>query len=72
MKYKSFILKDPEDTKVWLEEAYLRLSGEDLNFLATMAWNLSHMEEFIFSSETRSEDFFDHMKAEAQYQKRLH
>jgi|TARA_R110000796_G_scaffold38392_3_gene96644 hypothetical protein len=70
--FTDFILQDPGDTEEWLEEAYSRFSPEDLNFLATMAWNISHMENFIFSSEFRSKDFFEFMEKENHYLSSIH
>mgnify|MGYP003624683842 FL=1 len=72
IKYNSFVLKDPEETLLWLQEAFERFSEEDLNFLATMAWNNNHMEDFIFSNSSRSTEFFSYMRKEGNYQDKLH
>jgi len=72
IKYNNFTLKDSEETQLWLQEAYERFSTNDLNFLATMAWNINHMEDFIFSNDQRSNEFFSYMRTGSQYQRNLH
>jgi|TARA_B110000914_G_C15380916_1_gene407713 hypothetical protein len=61
-----------DETQRWLNKASERFSKDDLNFLQTMAWNISNMENFIFSKEDISDEFFSYMRAEGHYQKHLH
>ena len=58
----SFVMKDPEDCKKWLQVALKKFDAEDMNYIATMAFTMQQMETFIFSDEKRSADFFEEMK----------
>ena len=62
MKQIQFILKSPEDTQEWLIEAAERLSMDDMNYIASMAWMISNMEDFIFNDDQITSDFMDHMQ----------
>lgn len=62
MKQIQFVLKSPEDTQEWLIEAAERLSMDDMNYIASMAWMISNMEDFIFNDDQITSDFMDHMQ----------
>lgn len=62
MKQIQFVLKSPEDTQEWLIEASERLSMDDMNYIASMAWMISNMEDFIFNDDQITSDFMDHMQ----------
>ena len=62
MKQIQFVLKSPEDTQEWLLEASERLSADDMNYIASMAWMISNMEDFIFNDDQITSDFMDHMQ----------
>ena len=62
MKQIPFVLKSPEDTQEWLIEAAERLSMDDMNYIASMAWMISNMEDFIFNDDQITSDFMDHMQ----------
>lgn len=62
MKQIQFVLKSPEDTQEWLIEAAERLSMDDMNYIASMAWMISNMEDFIFNDDKITSDFMDHMQ----------
>ena len=62
MKQIQFVLKSPEDTQEWILEAAERLSAEDMNYIASMAWMIGNMEDFIFNDDQITSDFMNHMK----------
>lgn len=62
MKQIKFVLKTPEDMQEWLIEAAERLSMDDMNYIASMAWMISNMEDFIFNDDQITSDFMDHMQ----------
>lgn len=62
MKQIRFVLKSPEDTQEWLIEAAERLSDDDMNYIASMAWMIGNMEDFIFNDDQITSDFMDHMQ----------
>lgn len=62
MKQIRFFLKSPEDTQEWILEAAERLSAEDMNYIASMAWMIGNMEDFIFNDDQITSDFMNHMK----------
>lgn len=62
MKQIRFVLKSPEDTQEWLMEAAERLSDDDMNYIASMAWMIGNMEDFIFNDDQITSDFMDHMQ----------
>ena len=68
----SFILKNPEDCEEWLKRAPNKFNSGDLNYIATLAWNLSHLEDFVFGNETRSKEFFKYMEESDRYGSELH
>jgi len=68
----SFILKNPEDCEEWLKLAPQKFNSRDLNYIATLAWNLSHLEDFVFADETRSKEFFKYMEESDRYGSELH
>jgi hypothetical protein len=68
----SFILKNPEDCEEWLQNAPHKFSSRDLNYIATLAWNLSHLEDFVFGDENRSKEFFKYMQETDRYGSELH
>jgi len=62
MKQIRFFFKSTEDTQEWILEAAERLSAEDMNYIASMAWMISNMEDFIFNDDKITSDFMNHMK----------
>ena len=62
MKQIQFVLKSQEDTQEWILEAAERLSAEDMNYIASMAWMIGNMEDFIFNDDQITSDFMNHMK----------
>ena len=68
----SFILKNPEDCEEWLKRAPHKFNSGDLNYIATLAGNLSHLEDFVFGDETRSKEFFKYMEESDRYGSELH
>ena len=71
MKRLDFEIKSNQQIQDWLEEAEERISEDDFNFIATMAFNLANMDEFIFGNDDVSDKFFQH-QARSQYGGLLH
>ena len=71
MKRLDFEIKSNQQIQDWLEEAEQRVSEDDFNFIATMAFNLANMDEFIFGNDDVSHKFFQH-QARSQYGGLLH
>ena len=71
MKRLDFEIKSNQQIQDWLEEAEQRVSEDDFNFIATMAFNLANMDEFIFGNDDVSDKFFQH-QARSQYGGLLH
>jgi len=71
MKRLQFEIKSNEDLEDWLELAEERMSEDDFNYIATMAFNLANMDEFIFGNDDVSDKFFQH-QARSQYGGLLH
>lgn len=60
MKRLDFEIKSNEDLDDWLEQAEERMSEDDFNYIATLAFNLANMDEFIFGSDELSDKFLHH------------
>jgi hypothetical protein len=60
MKRLQFEIKSNEDLEDWLELAEERMSEDDFNYIATMAFNLANMDEFIFGNDELSDKFLHH------------
>jgi hypothetical protein len=71
MKRLDFEIKSNQQIQDWLEEAEQRVSDDDFNYIATMAFNLANMDEFIFGNDEVSDKFFQH-QARNQYGGLLH
>jgi hypothetical protein len=71
MKRLQFEIKSNEDLEDWLELAEERMSEDDFNYIATMAFNLANMDKFIFGNDDVSDKFFQH-QARSQYGGLLH
>ena len=71
MKRLDFEIKSNEDLDDWLEQVEERMSEDDLNYIATLVFNLSSMDEFIFGSDEVSDKFFKH-QAKNYYGDELH
>lgn len=71
MKRLQFEIKSNEDLEDWLELVEERMSEDDFNYIATMAFNLANMDEFIFGNDDVSHKFFQH-QARNQYGGLLH
>ena len=71
MKRLDFEIKSNEDLEDWLELVEERMSEDDFNYIATMAFNLANMDEFIFGNDDVSDKFFQH-QARSQYGGLLH
>ena len=71
MKRLDFEIKSNQQIQDWLEEAEQRVSEDDFNHIATMAFNLANMDEFIFGNDEVSDKFFQH-QARTQYGGLLH
>jgi hypothetical protein len=71
MKRLQFEIKSNEDLEDWLELAEERMSEDDFNYIATMAFNLANMDEFIFGNDELSDKFL-HYQARFYYSDILH
>jgi|TARA_R110000822_G_scaffold1062_1_gene4748 hypothetical protein len=60
MKRLDFDIKSNQQIEDWLEKAEEKMSEDDFNYIATMAFNLANMDEFIFGSDEVSDKFFKH------------
>ena len=60
MKRLDFDIKRNQQIEDWLEKAEEKMSEDDFNYIATMAFNLANMDEFIFGSDEVSDKFFKH------------
>ena len=58
MKRLDFDIKSNQQIEDWLEKAEEKMSEDDFNYIATMAFNLANMDEFIFGSDEVSDKFF--------------
>ena len=72
MKPVIFVSKSQEEIDDWIESAEKNLSENDFSYIATLAWNLSNLEEFVFSTDEISNKFFDYMKETKTYHSVLH
>lgn len=60
MKRLDFEIKSNEDLDDWLEQAEERMSEDDFNYIATLAFNLANMDEFVFGNDEVSDQFLNH------------
>lgn len=60
MKRLDFEIKSNEDLDDWLEQAEERMSADDFNYIATLAFNLANMDEFIFSNDEVCDKFLNY------------
>jgi len=60
MKRIEFDIKSQEQIEEWLEEVEGRMSENDLNHIATIAFNLANMDEFIFGNDEVCDKFLNY------------
>jgi len=71
MKQLDFEIKSTAEIEKWLEKAKERMPENDFNHVATLAFNLANMDEFIFGNDEVSDKFM-HYQAQHYYGGVLH